>query len=96
MKVLVKLENWFHMRKNGYPSRSAIESILKHLATDQRLSATLQKRIYTIAHAYAFNGETIEEIANHHVITRERVRQILLKIHYQHIRRTNEQSSVYR
>jgi DNA-directed RNA polymerase sigma subunit (sigma70/sigma32) len=93
MNILVKTENWFHMRRHGYPSRSAIEFILKDMAAKRELSSRLKARKYSIAHVYTFNSKEIEEIADQFLVTRERVRQILRHIYFQYVGERNENAS---
>lgn len=67
-----RLVNWWCIRFHGVPSRHFIGMlrlrVIRGITTRQ-----------SIALEY-IRGRTIESVAKEHVLTRERVRQILLKI----------------
>lgn len=86
MNFLDKIENYFHMKRHGYPTYLAMWESYNYAIKAPGLysrdfnRAKLSK--YKIVFLYAVCNESLEEIAKKHNCTRERVRQILCKVYY--------------
>jgi DNA-directed RNA polymerase sigma subunit (sigma70/sigma32) len=71
--MLTKLYNKYHIWKYSIPSTQMISKII----FDESVNLTDTKKSVSI---FYISGFTIENIAKRHKVTRERIRQILLKI----------------
>lgn len=72
--MMRELKNWWFARQNGYPSKDEMRRILWLTNTDPT------SRTFQIGLAYVQGGATIESVAADFEVTRERVRQVLLKL----------------
>lgn len=69
--MIQRIKNWWFLRQNGHPSKEEIKSLAYK-------NPQISPKILLAAAQYA-RGKTLEEIAADQNITRERVRQYLLK-----------------
>jgi len=86
MTLWQRLHNWHHIRKHGYPSRTALleayiwRTTTKMIFYGREVDPLGRKTsTWSVTKDYVFNYNTLEEVAAVHVITRERVRQMLHK-----------------
>lgn len=78
MSIIKRLKYWWFRRRNWYPCQQEMCEIYARVSSDR-----LIYRKYGIVLSYCLKDATIITVAEDWGVTRERVRQILMKVYHE-------------